>query len=429
VHSSASSDTSPVLLSVSMTGSRFTHSRATLDVSFFDNAFSDASQGYAGGGAIFVRKFNFSIHDSSFTHNSARSNPIFFVKSGKLNPIFANGGALLLSGDEADVGRERLYVTLFLCNFSRNVASGVGAAFYSEVGSMLSLSRSLLTYNSALAGAVGSAGFLSVSSSEFANNTAVYVATDIFVGCVSRNCEFTVSSTTFTLLEATLAYYQLEDVGVWRGVLGKSYPCILSSLVVEGNGFAPTVKGYIDTKFIDNRDSATACRKGGFRDLFVAIAEYATGSGQSFTDFDTSCSVGQYPNEQNSITASLSRVSLTQSRTAIFQLPSFRSATETLSSLTNSFLCVSCPSDTFQGTKSSSLQEFKQEIDKLTVGTILSREQFFCKPCPSGGICRDPQSLNVTPGLYLWHINNGSRYNVSEEAVRLPAGYGDDESS
>ena len=427
MHSSASSDTSPVLLSVSMTGSRFTHSRATLDVSFFDNAFSDTSQGYAGGGAIFVRKFNFSIHDSSFTHNSARSNPIFFVKSGKLNPIFANGGALLLSGNEADVGRERLYVTLFLCNFSRNVASGVGAAFYSEVGSMLSLSRSLLTYNSALAGAVGSAGFLSVSSSEFANNTALYVATDIFVGCVSRNCEFTVSSTTFTLLEATLAYYQLDDVGVWRDVLDKSSPCKSSSLVVEGNGFAPTVKGSSDTKFIDNRDSATACRKGGFRDLFVAIAEYATvgGSGQSFTDFDTSCSVGQYPNSQTSITASLSRVSLTQSRTAIFQLPSFRSATETLSSNTNSFLCVSCPSDTFQGTKSSSLQEFKQ----LTVGTVLSREQFFCKPCPSGGICREAQSLNVTPGLYLWHINNGSRYNVSEEAVRLPAGYGDDESS
>lgn len=426
MHSSSSSDTTPLLLSVSVTASRFSHSRAALDVSFFDNAFSDASEGYAGGGAVFARKFNFSIHDSSFTDNLALSKPIYFYTSRKLNPIFANGGALLLSADEADVGRERLHATLFRCNFSRNVASGVGAATYSEAGSVLSLSHSLLTFNSALAGAVGSAGFLSVLSSEFTNNTAVYVAIDTFVGCISRNCEFTVSSSTFTLLEATLASRQLEDVGMWQGQ-SPFNPCNPSSVVVEGNGFAPAVKGDSGTKFIDNRDSATACRKFGSTNLFVAIVEYSTKNSESYANFDTSCSVGQYPSEQSSITASLSRVSLTQSRTAIFQLPSFRSASETLPSMTQNFLCVSCPSDTFQGAKSLSTQDYYKKY--LETGTGLTRERFFCKSCPSGGICTDPQSLNATPGLYLWHMNDGSRYNVSEEAVRLPAGYGANEPS
>jgi predicted outer membrane repeat protein len=413
VHSSPSADTTPQTLAVSVTGCAFSNSKVLYDsMFFFDTTFSPT--GYSGGGALFVRLFAATIASSSFADNTALSRP-FFTKSDSFdfNAVFSNGGAVLLRANASLTGGELLTVNITSCNFTKNSASGTGSAIFVEDGCVLSLSQSLLSNNFALGGTLTSSGALYVSRSSFINNTAHYLASDVFISCVTINCAATFSSSTFVTLEAA-AFEEVKKRGalITGSEAITSNVCDLSIMLVRANGFAPQLTSSSDTTFIDNRNDKQVCGKN---DLLIALVD-----NDMKTEFsvDFTCSTGQYPDRYRSIIASLSRVSLQQYKTALFQYPSFQSATALYSFFSFTYVCRACPPNTCQGIQPLSYFANRDPI------TLSSDHRAFCKPCPSGARCSDTASLNVTPGLYLWSTNNESNYNISSYAERLPPGFG-----
>ncbi len=419
VHSSPSADKGPQNLSISIMDCSFINSTLVFDSSFFfDTDFSPA--GYSGGGAVFVRLFAAAIVRSSFVDNVAVTRP-FFVKSNSndFNMVFSNGGALLLRANASSTGGEPLTADIISCNFTKNAASGTGSAIYVEDGCAMSLSDSLLSYNFALGGTLSSSGFLSVFGSSFINNTVHYLASEIFISCVTPKCAANFSSTTFVTLEAA-AFQEDKNKGSLRtgSQAITSDLCELAILLVRANGFTPVLSSSSNTKVIDNRNAKQKC--GSKNDLLIALIDNDLKS--DFT-IDFTCSTGQYPDRFQSIIASLSRVSLQQYQTALFQYPSFQSATALSSFFSLSYVCRACPPNTCQGIKPLPYFANRDEMSGTT------DHKTFCKPCPYGARCSDTSSLNVTPGLYMWSTNNDSNYNISTFAERLPPGFGDSEST
>jgi hypothetical protein len=158
-------------LSLDITNSEFSNSFVVLDQSFFTRSFATLTNGYSGGGALFVRSFIVNIHNSSFIANAAITTP-FRVR----NSIFSNGGAVLFSQHARSSGMLR---NVSRSSFARNVASGAGSAVFAESGTILSMSHSSLTSNHALGATLVSSGEVSIVSSTFCNNTAGFLVTDV----------------------------------------------------------------------------------------------------------------------------------------------------------------------------------------------------------------------------------------------------------
>jgi hypothetical protein len=411
LHSNPSDDKGPQSLSVSVTGCTFSNSSVIFDSSRFADA-SFSPTGYAGGGAFFVRLFSSSIASSSFADNAAISRP-FFNSKFEFNKVFSNGGALLLRANASLTGGEPLSVDIVSCNFTRNAASGTGSAMFVEDGCELSLSKSVISYNFALGGTLASSGVVKVSDSIFANNTVHYVASDIFISCGTDKCGAMFSSSTFVILEAAEFLTQKSEGTARTGTqLVTSDVCELAVLLVRANGFTPQVSSSSDVKIVDNRNAKQMCGK---KDYLIAIVDNNMNSKFSI---DFTCSNGFYPDRYSSIIASLSRVSLQQYQTALFQYPAFQSATELASFFAVNYICRTCPPETCQGI--TPLAYFANQIPD----TGSTDFRTFCKPCPNGARCGDTSSLKVTPGLFLWSANNASNYNISSYAERLPPGFG-----
>jgi hypothetical protein len=427
VHAYPIPDDGPQSLSLSITGTTFGDSRVDLDTSFFDNPILASSMtGYAGGGALFVRLFIVHVLSSSFVGNLARTSPFLRSDSG-FNSIFSNGGALLFN-ENAKGSSKRHSITS--CNFSKNVASGAGSAIFAEVGATLTLSHSSLTANYALGGTLVSSGFIEIVSSVFNENTAIFLASDILITCASPVCGTRFSSLTITSSEVSdyAAQARVARARLGSGPnghdfvgnstnTGENIPCTIPIMSVRGNGYTPGIFS-TNAKVFDLRNSKQRCTLQNFNDMFITIIDSQTSGG--LIDIDFSCSVGQYPHASSSIGAGLSRVTLNQSATRLFQYPSYQSSTDLNPYSTVQLLCRQCPPQTFQGINLLSYSDRSRS-------NLMTDPDIFCKRCPSGADCGNVASLRVIQGLYLWSAMNASNFNISVKAERMPTGYGNAE--
>jgi len=428
VHSFPSLDTSPQVLSLSITGCNFSNSQASFDTTFFTSqVFAPFCLGYIGGGAAFVRKFSASIAGSSFTDNSAITSPFFGAYYGvSFNPAFANGGGLLLRGSAIASDNDFLTATVTNCNFTRNTASGAGFAIFLEPGSTLGVSLSSLSYNNGVSGTITSQGITTITSSLFSFNTALYIANDLFVTCMSAACSANVATTTFSTPDGYVYHNQkLQDAvkaGFVPATLGdnaipfKMQVCQISSVVITGNGpNAPFIEILDNSNFIDLRDEKGFCSQIGVFSLSVAffdVSVVSTGANQNCR-----CSSGRYPSFTSGISAVLSLVALSSVETILYQYPSFKSQSQVVPILKYQLFCLPCPPNTFQGINPLSLSDYSK-------ANLTETTPFFCKPCPAGGNCTNTSVLNVLPGSFLWNTSNANNANVSVFSRRMPPGYG-----
>jgi hypothetical protein len=350
---------------------------------------------------------------------------------GSFNRIFSNGGALLFN--ENAIASSKVH-SITSCEFSKNVASGAGSAIYAEFGTNLTLSHSSLTANYALAASLVSSGFISIVSCVFNNNTAVYLASDILLTCVSSVCGSIFSSLLITTLEFNDhdAQMRMARKRLGPGINGHDHvenvtgtTCSIPIVSVRGNGYAPVIVS-TNARIVDLRNSKQNCTFQSFTEMFIATIDSSTSSNS--IDIDFSCSIGQHPHATSNIGASLSRVALTRSATALFQYPSHQSSTEVQPYITTQLLCRQCPPQTFQGINLLSYSDRRNQTRKFQ-NLLFTDPDFYCKRCPLGADCDDVSSLKVIPGLHLWSAMNPSNYNISDKAERMPSGYGTAEPS
>jgi hypothetical protein len=428
VHSLPSEDLSPQVLSLSITGCSFSTSRVLFDTSFF--SISPSCQGYIGGGALFLRKFSAYIAGSSFADNSALTSP-FFGPGNLFNPSFANGGGLLLRGDANTSSNDHLTAIVINCKFTRNAASGTGFAIFLEPGSTLGISLSTLSYNTGVAATVLSQGIITVTSCTFSFNTALFIAIDFFLSCMSGACSASMSSTNFSTQEGASLYNQkLQDVSKSGLQLAassdgfKDQVCQIASIVVTGNGpYAPFLNIANDSLIIDLRDAKLFCTKLGYIILNAVVSEVSIYIPNSAVNANLGCSSGQLPATSSGIGAVLRLVALSSIGTALYRYPSFESQTNLVPFDKYQLSCLPCPPNTFQGFNTLYLQDFIRQrlqfFNSINVSTL-----FFCRQCPAGANCSVTSVLQVLPGYYLWNTSNASNFYVSNVSVSMPPGYG-----
>ncbi len=430
MHSLPSKDLSPQVLSLSITGCSFSTSRVLFDTSFFLT--SPSCQGYIGGGALFLRKFSAYIAGTSFADNSALTSP-FFGSDGTFNPSFANGGGLLLRGDANTSSNDHLTAIVINCKFTRNGVSGTGFAIFLEPGSTLDISLSTLSYNTGLVATVLSQGIITVTSCMFSFNTALYIASDFFLSCMSYNCAANILSTNFSTQEGASYYNQkLQDASKSGLQLAASNPefiasvCRIASIVVTGNGpYAPFLYIANDSRIIDLRDAKLFCTELGQIILNAAVVEVGIfpPSAHAEVDANLGCSSGQLPASSSGIGAVLRLVTLSSIGTVLYQYPSFESQTNLVPFNKYQLSCLPCPPNTFQGFNTLYLQDFiRQRLQFFN--SINDSTLFFCRQCPAGANCSVTSVLQVLPGYYLWNTSNASNFYVSNVSVLMPPGYG-----
>ncbi len=428
MHSLPSEDLSPQVLSLSITGCSFSTSRVLFDTSFFST--SPSCQGYIGGGAFFLRKFSAYIAGSSFADNSALTSP-FFGSGGVFNPSFANGGGLLLRGDANASSNDFLTAIVINCNFTGNAASGTGFAIFLEPGSTLRISFSTLSYNTGVAATVLSQGIIIVTSCMFSFNTALYIASDFFLSCMSGACSASMSSTNFSTQEGASFYNQkLQDasksglqVAAQQSAF-KDQVCQIASVVVTGNGpNAPFLYISTDSLIIDLRDAKLFCTKLGHIILNAVVSEVSIYIPNSAVNANLRCSSGQLPATSTGIGAVLRLVTLSSIGTVLYQYPSFKSQTDLVPFEKYQLSCLPCPPNTFQGFNPLNLQDFIRQRF-LFFTSINDSTVFFCKQCPAGANCSVTSVLQVLPGYYLWNTSIADNFYVSNISVAMPPGYG-----
>lgn len=353
----------------------------------------------------------------------------FSPNSNYFNPSFANGGGLLLRGDANASSNDFLTANVINCNFTRNGASGTGSAIYLESGSTLGISLSTLSYNTGVAATVLSQGIITVTSSVFSFNTALYIANDFFLSCMSGACSANISSTNFSTQEGASYHNQkLQDVSK-SGLQGSEsnvqgfveQVCQIASIVVTGNGpYAPVFQMSSDSLTIDFRDAKLFCTKLGLILLNVAVAEVSLS--QSYLNANCRCSSGQLPASSSGIGAVLPLVILSSIGTVLYQYPSFKSQSEIVPFRKYQLSCLPCPPNTFQGINPLNLQDFY--LQSYQSNSINDSTVFFCKQCPAGANCSVTSVLQVLPGSYLWNTSIARNFYVSNMSVSMPPGYG-----
>jgi hypothetical protein len=400
---------------LSIVGSSFSNSASLFETTFFGapGRYEDC-QGYIGGGAMFVRMFQTFIDSSSFIGNSASTRPFQINNASLLNPAFANGGAILLRGSASAAieGRDSVSAVASNCNFTRNAASGGGAAVFIESGSTLTLSQSVVANNFGFIAAVLCQGMASIASTLFVNNSAAVVASDFFLSCVSAACEAVVSDSTFISLEYSENEEQVLQNEKILGSFQLAKICFINSFVSQGNLFAPKISVTPSSRFIDLRNA-----RGGCKSLTLSIANVDLDLVSKGFNPDFSCGAGSVPTCTGGTSAVFPISALSSLTTILYEFPSFKSQTVLVPVLKRQCTCQPCPTNTFQGIELLPYQGFPNV-------PFAEASNFFCKPCPFGAICTDSSIMKAIPGFFLWQTNNASNFNVAKTAEKLPPGYG-----